>query len=175
MASGIDVLDTRKTTPGWRSLEKYAVITGGGKSHRSDLNQMALVKNNHIDANGGDIRKTLEQLYRDKPPYLAVQVEVRDEKELSAALEFNPNSIMLDNFNDRGIGKVLKIWRERENRGEKLPLLEISGNVTKERLSKLKSLGAARISTSALVAAARNLDFSLRINFASDRRKSGGR
>jgi nicotinate-nucleotide pyrophosphorylase (carboxylating) len=172
LAGRIELLDTRKTTPGWRSLEKYAVAVGGGESHRTDLHQMAVVKNNHIDANGGDIRQTLQQLYVKKPPYLAVQIEVRNLEELKIALEFAPNSIMLDNFSDSGIGKVVKFWAKSERAGIRMPLLEISGNVTRERMAKLRALGVPRVSTSALVNGARNLDLSLRIDLGKPKGKN---
>lgn len=160
-AGEIKVLDTRKTTPGWRALEKYAVAVGGAQNHRSDLAQMVLVKNNHVDANGGDMRRTLERLYRNKPPYIPVEVEVRDFNELKVALEFAPQFIMLDNFSDAQISKVLGQWKSAD--GSKLPQLEISGGVTIQRLQNLRKIGVPCVSSSALVGKSEKVDISLRI------------
>ncbi|NDC38777.1 MAG: carboxylating nicotinate-nucleotide diphosphorylase [Proteobacteria bacterium] len=158
-ARGLTVLDSRKTTPGLRALEKYAVRTGGGRNHRFSLGDMVLVKNNHIDANGGSVSKTLAQI-RDKAPlYMPIEVEVRSIAELTEALPFHPTVVMLDNMNDREIVRALAVIAKSGVQVQ----VEISGGVTAERLPNLKALGITIASMGALTTKAQNVDISLRI------------
>ncbi len=158
-ARGMTVLDTRKTTPGYRLLEKYAVRVGGGANHRGNLSDMALVKNNHIDANGGDLAKTMKQLLAEKPPYLPVEVEVRNQAELAAALAFPIQAVMLDNMDDEEIKKSLAFSLARR------PdlLVEISGGITAARCARLAKLGVRCISSGSVTRQAQSLDIALRI------------
>jgi nicotinate-nucleotide pyrophosphorylase (carboxylating) len=158
-ARGVAVLDSRKTTPGLRVLEKYAVRTGGGRNHRFSLGDMILVKNNHIDANGGSVSKTLSRLRASAPLYMPVEVEVRSIDELIEALPFNPAVVMLDNMNDREIKRALSVIQQS---GQAMQV-EISGGVTAERIPKLKSLGVKIVSMGALTTKAQNVDISMRI------------
>ena len=161
--SGLDkltVLDTRKTTPGWRLLEKYAVRVGGAKNHRMDLSDMLLVKNNHISACGSDLDGLLSRINSSKPPYVQLEVEVRDEIELKAALKHSPSVVMLDNMNDGQVSSALEIIGE----SEKPPLVEVSGGITVERAKKLDKLGVDFVSVGALTTKSRWRDISLRIN-----------
>jgi len=158
-ARGVAVLDSRKTTPGLRVLEKYAVRTGGGRNHRFSLGDMILVKNNHIDANGGSVSKTLSRLHASAPLYMPVEVEVRSIDELIEALPFNPAVVMLDNMNDREIKRALSVIQQS---GQAMQV-EISGGVTAERIPKLKSLGVKIVSMGALTTQAQNVDISMRI------------
>lgn len=155
----IKVLDTRKTTPGWRELEKYAVRCGGGMNHRGSLSEMALVKNNHIDANDGDVVQTLERLYRDKSPTLAVEVEVRSLDELRAALPYHPDTVMFDNMTDQQIAEGMAMIRCADRR----PKVEVSGGITASRLAKLELLGVDCVSMGALTTQAPWCDLSMRI------------
>ena len=158
-AHGVTVLDTRKTTPGWRLLEKYAVRVGGGANHRGSLSDMVLVKNNHIAAHGGNVRETLRRVFGAKPLYLPVEVEVRSLEELTAALEFEVAVIMLDNMPTALIAEALaRIGAKRPG----LPV-EISGGVTVERLAELARVGVKLVSMGALTTQARNVDISLRL------------
>lgn len=153
------VLDTRKTIPGWRVLDKYAVRVGGGRNHRFCLGDMILVKNNHIDAHPNGIRGALKDIAEKKPIYMPWEVEVRDLNELKIALEFKPNIIMLDNFADSAIKEAVTLARAA---GEP-PLLEVSGGVTKERLKLIRATGVDAVSVGALTTQAPNVDISMRI------------
>lgn len=158
-AAGLKILDTRKTTPGWRDLEKYAVRVGGACNHRANLSEMVLVKNNHIDANGGDVRKTLQQIYKRVRRGLTIEVEVRSLSELSAALEFRPDIIMLDNFTDAEVARAMRCMAMLPRR----PVIEVSGGVRPARLKRLKALGVDCVSMGALTTQAVSVDISMRI------------
>jgi nicotinate-nucleotide pyrophosphorylase (carboxylating) len=159
-APGLTILDTRKTMPGWRYLDKYAVRTGGAKNHRFSLGDMILVKNNHIDAHPQGMRGALEDVVAGKPPYMTWEVEVRSIEELRIAQEFSPTIIMLDNFSDDLIREAVKEVKAHTSR----PLLEVSGGVTKERLATLATLGVDVVSIGALTTRAPNVDISMRIS-----------
>jgi nicotinate-nucleotide pyrophosphorylase (carboxylating) len=159
-APGLIILDTRKTMPGWRYLDKYAVRTGGGKNHRFSLGDMILVKNNHIDGHPQGIRGVLGGVVAGKPPYMRWEVEVRNLEELQIAQEFFPDIIMLDNFSDDLIRQAVEKVKGRTPR----PLLEVSGGVTKERLATLVTLGVDAVSIGALTTRAPNVDISMRIS-----------
>lgn len=156
---GLVVLDTRKTMPGWRVLDKYAVRTGGGKNHRFCLGDMILVKNNHIDAHPGGIRGALSTIADQKPLYMPWEVEVRNLEELSIALEYRPTIVMLDNFSDDRIAEAVKLARAESEP----PMIEVSGGITKERLARIYAAGANAVSVGALTTQAPNVDISMRI------------
>ena len=119
----VTVLDTRKTLPGWRILDKYSVRIGGAKNHRTSLSDMILVKNNHVDANPGGMKEALTKIAANKPPYMPWEIEVRDLEELSIALSFQPNCIMLDNFTNDRVVAARKLVSELPRR----PIVEVSG------------------------------------------------
>lgn len=156
---GLMILDTRKTMPGWRYLDKYAVRTGGGRNHRFSLGDMVLVKNNHIDGHEQGIRGALSDVLAKKPPYMAWEVEVRNLDEVRIALEFSPTIIMLDNFSDDLVREAAEVVRASAAR----PLLEVSGGITKGRLAALAALGVDAVSIGALTTRAPNVDISMRI------------
>jgi nicotinate-nucleotide pyrophosphorylase (carboxylating) len=156
---GIVLLDTRKTMPGWRLLDKYAVRIGGARNHRFSLGDMILIKNNHIDAHPEGMRAVLAHIVANKPLYMPWEVEVRTLQELGVALEFSPTIVMLDNFSDELIAEALTRISAQPRR----PLVEVSGGVTPERLVSLASLGVDAVSMGALTTRAPNVDISLRI------------
>ncbi|MDC0357282.1 carboxylating nicotinate-nucleotide diphosphorylase [Oligoflexia bacterium] len=162
-APGLVLLDTRKTTPGWRMLEKYAVRTGGGHNHRNSLGDMILVKDNHIDANGGDVRATLKHINQNKPPYMPVEVEVRSLEELEVVLECGCDVVMLDNMGDRELEKALAMLKQTSF---KVPLVEVSGGVTDEHFEVFQTLGVACVSMGALTTQATWVDISMCIESA---------
>ena len=157
--SDLIVLDTRKTMPGWRVLDKYAVRIGGGRNHRFCLGDMILVKNNHIDAYGRGLEATLKRVEADKPLYMPWEVEVRDISELKLALSFNPTIIMLDNFSDENVADAMRLVRTMDSP----PMIEVSGGVTMERLEKLAALGVDAVSVGGLTTRARNVDIAMRM------------
>jgi len=167
-AGGLVVLDTRKTLPGWRLLDKYAVGVGGAKNHRFHLGDMILVKNNHIDVARGKspaekVRATLATVFEKKPTWMPVEVEIRSMDELQAALGFKPQIIMLDNMDDRQIKESLEVIKKEAPEIQ----VEISGRVTVERLAALKALGVNCVSVGALTTQATNVDISMRIKPAN--------
>jgi nicotinate-nucleotide pyrophosphorylase (carboxylating) len=157
---GLVVLDTRKTMPGWRVLDKYAVRVGGGRNHRFCLGDMVLIKNNHIDAHPKGLRGALADVVANKPLYMPWEVEVRTLDELRVALEYKPTIIMLDNFADTTIIEAVKIIRALPEP----PMIEVSGGITRERLVKIRLAGADAVSVGALTTQAPNVDISMRIS-----------
>ncbi len=157
---GLVILDTRKTMPGWRVLDKYAVRIGGGRNHRFCLGDMVLVKNNHIDAHLKGLRGALADVVANKPLYMPWEVEVRNLDELRVALEFKPTIIMLDNFTDSAIVDAVKIIRVLPEP----PMIEVSGGITRERLVRIRLAGADAVSVGALTTQAPNVDISMRIS-----------
>jgi nicotinate-nucleotide pyrophosphorylase (carboxylating) len=162
---GLVILDTRKTTPGLRVLEKYAVAIGGAHNHRGHLGDMILLKNNHIDihAKASKSKASLSQLIRHiknaKPPYMDFEVEVRTLEELSEVLREDPQIIMLDNMSDPTVKRAVKLIRAHSPKC----FIEVSGGVTEKRLKKLKALGVDGVSMGMLTRSATMVDISLRI------------
>ena len=151
---GIKVMDTRKTTPGLRYLEKYAVSAGGGNNHRFDLSDMSMIKDNHILAAGG-IVKAIEAV-RERYPFIKkIEVEVEDLKGLEEALEGRADIIMLDNMDTETIKKAVEIIGGRA-------IVEVSGNMTLERLEELKGIGIDYVSMGKLTHSAGALDLSMK-------------
>lgn len=157
---GLVVLDTRKTMPGWRVLDKYAVRVGGGRNHRFCLGDMILVKNNHIDAHPSGMRGALADIASHKPLYMPWEVEVRNLEELAVALEFKPTIVMLDNFSDETIAQAVQQMKALDER----PMIEVSGGITRDRLKRIHAAGADAVSVGALTTQAPNVDISMRIS-----------
>lgn len=149
------VLDTRKTTPGLRYLEKYAVKVGGGRVHRLSLSSAIMVKNNHIDIVG--MKVLLSKLKPD--PFVPVIFECRDLSEVESALSVSPRGILLDNMKISEIRKASRIIRERNPN----IFIEISGQINDTKLKELSKLDVDGISISSLTRGVKPLDISLRI------------
>lgn len=149
------LVDTRKTIPGWRALEKYAVRVGGAHNHRMALYDGVLIKDNHIAACGG-VGKAIDLARRNAHHLLRIEIEVTNQTELDEALEHGADVIMLDNMNDEEVVESLKKINGRA-------LVEVSGSVRKERLSLLSKMGVDIISSGALTHQARAVDISMRI------------
>lgn len=156
LAAGTEVkiLDTRKTIPGLRSAQKYAVLCGGCHNHRIGLYDAFLIKENHIAAAGG-IRDAIEQARQIKPGAL-VEVEVETLQELDQALDGGAEVIMLDEFSDEDTLKALQQARGRAK-------IEISGSVDANRLKQLSALSVDYISSGSLTKHVRAIDLSLRL------------
>jgi nicotinate-nucleotide pyrophosphorylase (carboxylating) len=153
--SSTRVLDTRKTLPGLRRAQKYAVRCGGCSNHRMGLFDAVLIKDNHI-ANAGSISKVVAAARRDNPD-LSIEVEVKDLTELDEAVLAGADIVMLDNF-DR---ENMRVAVARAGGRVKL---EISGNVALEDLADLASTGVDYISVGALTKNLRAIDFSMRFD-----------
>ncbi len=150
----IKLLDTRKTTPGMRYLEKKAVIDGGGRNHRMNLEDMAMIKDNHI-LMAGTISNAVNKI-RENYPDKKIEVEVKNIVEFKEAVALNVDIIMLDNFTEDKLTEVL-----RTDRGE--IKIEISGNVTLENIKEKIKNGVDYISVGALTHSYKALDLSLNI------------
>jgi len=157
--TGARVIDTRKTTPGWRLLEKAAVRAGGGANHRVGLWDMVLVKDNHIDASGGVEAAARAALQRNDRG-LAVEVEVRNLDELEAVLPLGVDRILLDNMTRALLRRAVDRVRQL---GGSRPELEASGNVTLENVRAVAETGVDFVSVGALTHSAPAADVSLRV------------
>ncbi|MBC6938096.1 MAG: carboxylating nicotinate-nucleotide diphosphorylase [Chloroflexi bacterium] len=150
------ILDTRKTTPGWRSLEKYAVRMGGGRNHRIGLYDMVLVKDNHIDGAGG-ITPAVNAARAYLPAHnTPIEVEVRTLEELREALSLGVDRILLDNMDEEQMRAAVQLAAGR------VPL-EASGNMSLERARAVAETGVDFISVGALTHSAPALDLSMKI------------
>ena len=152
--SGVRLLDTRKTIPGFRELSKYAVSKGGGYNHRLGLNDMILIKENHITA-VGSLREAVKRAHVSHPE-LVIELEVESLEQVKDAMESSANILMLDNMDDDTVKKAVTIVGEAK-------YLEVSGNVTPERLKSIATLGVDFVSMGALTHTIRPLDLSMLI------------
>ncbi len=148
------IADTRKTTPGMRALEKYAVRVGGGTNHRFNLADGVLIKDNHIAAAGG-IAAAIRNARKSIPHTLKIEVEVENFDELNEALEAGADIIMLDNMTDEAMAQSVKITAGRA-------LLEASGNMDRRDLRKVAETGVDIISIGALTHTVKAADISLK-------------
>lgn len=153
---GPRIVDTRKTTPGWRGLEKYAVRTGGGHNHRMGLYDGVLIKDNHIAVSGG-IAAAVAKVRARISHLVKIEVEAAEMDEVKAALAAGADIIMLDNMDRPQIEAAVA---EIDGRA----LVEVSGGVTLESLGELAASGVDLISIGALTHSARAVDLSMRIS-----------
>jgi len=158
--TGARILDTRKTTPGLRLLEKAAVAAGGGVNHRIGLDDAILIKDNHAELAGGvggAVRRA-----REAEPELELEVECRDEAEVREAIAAGADRLLLDNMDAEGLRRAVAI---RDEAGG--PPLEASGGVTLETARAIAETGVDLISVGALTHSAPSLDVSLKLEPAS--------
>jgi nicotinate-nucleotide pyrophosphorylase (carboxylating) len=151
-----ELLDTRKTTPGLRILEKYAVRMGGGTNHRMGLDDGILIKNNHIAMAGG-IGAAIEGVRQERPAGMPVEIEVRTREELGEAIAAGADIALLDNMSPDDVADCVRLARGRV-------LLEVSGGVSLENIRAYAETGVDRISVGALTHSATAVD----INFLID-------
>jgi nicotinate-nucleotide pyrophosphorylase (carboxylating) len=157
------VLDTRKTVPGLRALEKYAVQCGGGTNHRIDLASGILIKNNHI-ALGGGLTAALTRALEKRRMGQRVQVEVRTAKELEEALAHGAEAILLDNMTVKEVkDSVERIRKETEGQKERWIPTEASGGIVLENIRAYAETGVDFISVGALTHSAKAADISMSI------------
>jgi nicotinate-nucleotide pyrophosphorylase (carboxylating) len=147
------ILDTRKTTPGLRLLEKYAVRMGGGRNHRQGLSDMILIKDNHLRYVGG-VTEAVRRARERAPAGLKIEVEVTNFDEAREALESGADIVMLDNMPLAGMKEVVDLYAGRVQ-------IEVSGNVTLDRVRDIAAIGVDFISVGALTHSPRALDISL--------------
>jgi nicotinate-nucleotide pyrophosphorylase (carboxylating) len=156
------ILDTRKTIPGLRALDKYAVCCGGGVNHRHDLQDGILIKNNHISLGGG-LPTVLAKALEGRKPGQIVQVEVRNPVELDQAIAGGADSILLDNMSPKEVAAALKLIRK----GLPEATVEASGNMNLKTVADYAKTGVDFISVGALTHSATAVDLSMRITAAT--------
>ena len=149
------VLDTRKTTPGLRTLEKYAVRMGGGMNHRIGLYDAALVKDNHIEATGS-IAEAVKAVRRHAPFMAKVEVEASSLKQVQDAIDAGADVIMLDNMTLAQMSEAVKLVNKRA-------AVEASGGITLENIRQVAATGVDYISSGALTHSAPVVDFNMKI------------
>ncbi len=159
------LLDTRKTTPGWRGLEKEAVRAGGGANHRFSLADGILVKDNHVAACGG-VAEAVRRARARGNAMLRVEVEVGDLEGLEEAIRAGADIVLLDNMDDAALAEAAR-------RAAGRVLLEASGNMTVERLPRVAATGVDFVSMGALTHGARAVDVSFEVDASPSR--GGGR
>jgi nicotinate-nucleotide pyrophosphorylase (carboxylating) len=163
------IYDTRKTLPGLRILEKYAVRVGGGHNHRSDLSEAILIKTNHVlacsvqrTADSEKIRQLIVEAKR-KAKGKFIEVEVQNFSEFKAALEAKPHAILLDNWPIGSIRRAMRFLHPGRSTLNARPLIEVSGGVTLDNVRAVAKTGVDRISIGRLTHSAPSLDVSLKI------------
>jgi nicotinate-nucleotide pyrophosphorylase (carboxylating) len=149
------IIDTRKTTPGFRTLEKYAVRMGGGTNHRLGLYDAALVKDNHIVA-AGSIAGAVEKVRRQAPFMAKIEVECSTLAQVREALDARADVIMLDNVNPKEMAEAVRVINKRA-------WVEASGGITIETLREVAATGVDFISVGALTHSASALDFNMKV------------
>jgi nicotinate-nucleotide pyrophosphorylase (carboxylating) len=149
------IVDTRKTTPNLRPLEKYAVKIGGGFNHRYNLSESVMIKDNHIQAMGS-ITNAVNKIRENIGHTIKIEVEVKNIDELNEALNLNTDIIMLDNMSTDEMSECVKI-------NNKKSILEASGNITENNIVEVAKTGVDIISLGALTHSAKSLDISMKI------------
>ena len=174
------IMDTRKTIPGWRYLEKYAVTMGGGVNHRMGLYDQVLIKDNHLDIlkvetglkpvstssfHSSIIEEAVSTLRQQIKKGILVEVETRTLEEVSSALKAGVDIILFDNMNIAQLEEAVKMVKNwKPFKGRHKPLTEASGNITMENVRLVAQTGVDRISVGAITHSAKALDISLEIS-----------
>ncbi len=151
----VEILDTRKTLPGYRYLDKYAVSMGGGSNHRFGLYDMVMIKDNHIQVAGG-IKKAVDAIRSKIPKSIKIEVETTDLEQVQEALDAGADIIMLDNMSSELMRQAVTLINKRAK-------VEASGNMTLNRIGEVAAAGVDYISIGALTHSAKAMDISQRI------------
>lgn len=173
------IMDTRKTIPGWRYLEKYAVAMGGGVNHRMGLYDQVLIKDNHLDilkvetgfkpvstsSHISIIEKAVSALRQKIKKGILIEVETRTLEEVTCALKAGVDIILFDNMNIAQLEEAVKMVKNwKPSKEKRKPLTEASGNITLENVRLVAQTGVDRISVGAITHSAKALDISLEIS-----------
>lgn len=165
----VKIMDTRKTLPGLRDLEKYAVRMGGGYNHRFGLDEMVLIKDNHLSALCAMrfalcVKQIIEIIKKKKPKNIKLEIEVKNLKEFKGALTAKPDIIMLDNMSVNQIKRAIKMRDDLKPKTKNLkPKIEASGNINLENIRAYAQTGVDFISLGTLTKDVRSLNLSLEI------------
>ena len=160
--SGARVIDTRKTTPGWRALEKAAVRAGGCAGHRMGLSDGVLIKDNHLEAAGG-VARAVAGARAHAHHLMKIEVEVANLEQLDECLALGVEAVLLDNMDDALLAAAVQKIRAHELRTQRKVIVEASGNMTLERLPRVAATGVDLISMGALTHQARSVDLSMKL------------
>lgn len=152
-----DVVDTRKTLPGYRQLDKYAVRVGGGRNHRFNLGGGVIIKDNHIAA-AGSIAAAVERVRQSAPPTLRIEVEIESLDQIDPALRAGADMLMLDNMTTEKMSRA--VAQIREEAGPAV-LIEASGGIGADRLGELGGLGLDLVSCGSLTHSVEAIDISM--------------
>jgi nicotinate-nucleotide pyrophosphorylase (carboxylating) len=153
--TGAEILDTRKTLPGWRVLDKYAVAVGGGTNHRVGLYDALLIKDNHVAA-AGSVGAAVKAARTGAPPHLLLQVEVESEEQAAEAIEAGARWLLLDNRSPAELRRLAERFGRQA-------VLEASGGITLANVREIAETGVQRISIGALTHSAPNADVALEV------------
>jgi len=164
--TGTRVVDTRKTTPGWRNLEKAAVRAGGAHSHRASLSDGVMIKDNHIAACGG-ITAAVERARAGIHHLLKIEVEVEDLTQLEEALAAGADVVLLDNMDDETLTRAAAVVRLHHANTGRLVVTEASGNMNIERLPAVARAGIDLVSVGALTHSVMAADLSMKLELVS--------
>jgi len=149
------ILDTRKTTPGFRALQKYAVKIGGAENHRQGLYDMVLIKDNHIKVNGS-IKQAVQNIKEKIDPKIKIEVETENLQQVKEALETDINMIMLDNMSLEDMKKAVELINNKFK-------IEASGGITLNNIEEIAKIGVDYISVGSLTHSFKRLDLSMNI------------
>ena len=150
------IFDTRKTTPGLRDIEKYAVSVGGGQNHRTGLYDMVLIKDNHLKIGNKNIKELVQSVRGRIPEDVKIEIEAENLLQVKEVLQSDADIILLDNMDIQTIKKAISLVKN-------LSEIEISGNVSLDSVEKLAKCGVDRISVGKLTHSAEAMDISLKI------------
>lgn len=164
---------TRKTTPGFRLVEKYGILVGGCDPHRIDLSTMTMLKDNHIWACGGSIRSAVAAAKSAGGFSIKVEVECQSLEEAVEAVESGADVVMLDNFEPEEMKRAAKALKDKYGRGPRAPLVEVSGGLTESNVEKYVCDDVDIISSSSIHQGVKHIDFSLKVVPKSQSEKQG--
>ena len=153
----VELIDTRKTIPGWRILDKYSVLVGGGKNHRMNLGELIMIKDNHYDEK--NLNKIIEN-GKSKFPELKIEIEVENTTQLNKVIDEDIDIIMLDNWSLETVGEAIKTIRDKN----KDILIELSGGINKENIADYAKYSPDFISSGSITHSPKSIDFSLEKN-----------
>ena len=153
----VELIDTRKTIPGWRILDKYSVLVGGGKNHRMNLGELIMIKDNHYDEK--KLSKIIEN-GKSKFPELKIEIEVENATQLNKVMDEDVDIIMLDNWSLETVGEAIKTIRDKN----KDILIELSGGINKENIADYAKYSPDFISSGSITHSPKSIDFSLEKN-----------
>lgn len=154
---------TRKTTPGFRLVEKYGMLVGGCDPHRIDLSTMTMLKDNHIWACGGSIHSAVAAAKAAGGFSIKVEVECQSLDEANRAIEAGADVVMLDNFEPDDMKNAAKAIKDQWGRGPRAPLVEVSGGLTADNVAKYVCDDVDIISSSSIHQGVKHIDFSLKV------------